>query len=72
LAHFFGAFVRARSLRVIVLPAIGADEEVTLALRHARRFAAGALAVNSTTNRALTTIRKLPWQRSVISRKIVG
>src|SRR5205807_2138752 len=50
LAHFFGAFVRARSLRVIVGPAIGADEEVALALRHARRFAAGALAVNSTTN----------------------
>ena len=51
LAHFFRAFVRARSLRVIVGPAIGADEEVALALRHARRFAAGALAVNSTTNR---------------------
>jgi hypothetical protein len=54
LAHCFGAFGRARSFRVIVGAAICADEEISLALRHARRFAAGAIAVNHLAKRAIS------------------
>jgi hypothetical protein len=52
-ANLFRAFVSARPFLVVRTPAIGADKEIALSLRHAHRLAVVALAVNHTPWRAL-------------------
>jgi hypothetical protein len=66
-ANLFRAFVGTRPLFVIRTPAVGADKEIALSFRHARRLAVAALAVNHTPWRARAASRTgMPNSNSAI------